>query len=71
MALTLAQATAAATAIVDNHAPGAPADVRTAAVELLAASIRTGPEIAGVQFADQQINYQNLRPWADPALRRV
>ena len=42
--------------------PGAPAAVRTAAVELLAKSIRTGPEIAGVHFADQQVDYQNYGP---------
>ena len=62
MAVTLAQATAAATAIVNHHAPGAPPDVKNAAVELLAASIRTGPEIASVEFSDQKIDYQNYGP---------
>ena len=62
MALTLQKATDAATAIVDHHAPGAPAAVRAAAIALLATSIRTGPEIAGVHFADQQVDYQNYGP---------
>ena len=62
MALTVAQAQDAATAIVDNYAPGAPADVRTAAVELLARTIKAGPEIAGAAFADQKVDYHNLGP---------
>ena len=62
MALTLQKATDAATAIVDNHAPGAPAAVRTAAVELLAKTIKAGPEIAGAAFADQKVDYHNLGP---------
>ncbi len=62
MALTEAQADAAANEIIDNYAPGAPADVRTAAKAMLSATIRNGPEIAGVQFADQQVDYHNLGP---------
>ena len=62
MAVSAAHAQAAATAIVDNHAPGAPAAVRTAAVELLATTIKAGPEIAGAAFADQKVDYHNLGP---------
>ena len=60
MALTLTQATAAATTIITNYAPGAPADVRTAAVELLTKTIKAGPEIASAEFADQKVDYHNL-----------
>ena len=62
MALTDAQATAAANAIIDNYAPGAPADVRTAASAMLAQTIRHGPETAQVQFSDQSVQWHNLGP---------
>lgn len=62
MALTEAQATAAANAIIDRYAPGAPADVKTAAKAMLASTIRHGPETSSVQFADQQVEWHNLGP---------
>ena len=60
MALTEAQARAAAVELVLNHAPGAPPDVRTAAVELLVKSIRSDPLVASVEFADQKVDYASL-----------
>ena len=62
MALTDAARTAAATAIVQDFAPSAPADVRAAAVHLVAESIRYDPLTESVQFADQEVKYTNLGP---------
>ena len=62
MALTGAERTAAATAIVANFAPGAPGDVRTAAVDLVERSIENDPLVSGVQFADQQVDYATAGP---------
>ena len=57
MALSLAARVAAATEICTDYAPGAPASVMAAAVQLLAESIKVGPEVSDVQFADQQVSY--------------
>ena len=60
MALTAAQRTAAATAMVDHYAPGAPAEVRTAAVELIGDSLQDPPYENEVHFEDQQVSTHNL-----------
>ncbi len=62
MAVTAAQARAAAVAAVDDYAPHAPADVRTAAVEMLIDSYLDPPYENDVQFADQQASTHNLGP---------
>ena len=62
MALTAAQRTAAATAIVADYAPAAPAAVRTAAVDLVESSIKQSPLVESVQFSDQQTEWANLGP---------
>ena len=58
--MTEAQARTAASAIVSNYAPEAPAVVRTAAVELLIDSLRDLPYDAATQFDDQQQSTHNL-----------
>ena len=58
--MTEAQAQAAASAIVSNYAPEAPADVRTAAVELMIDSLRDLPYDNDTQFDDQQTSTHNL-----------
>ena len=58
--MTEAQARTAASAIVSNYAPDAPADVQTAAVELLIDSLRDLPYENDTHFADQQVSTHNL-----------
>ena len=62
MALTAQQRLQAAAAMVDNYAPGAPAEVRTAAVEMVAQSIDDVPYDNETHFADQQVSTHNLGP---------
>ena len=58
--MTDAQREAAARAVVDHYAPGAPEDVRTAAVSLMCDSLRDPPYENDVQFSDQQVSSHNL-----------
>ena len=60
MAVTAAQARAAAVEMVTDFAPAAPADVRTAAVEMVVDSLLDPPYESDVQFADQQASTHNL-----------
>ena len=60
MALSDAQARTAASAIVSNYAPEAPADVRTAAVEMVELSMRDTPYDADTQYDDQRVSTHNL-----------
>ena len=57
MALTDAALTAAAGTLVDRYAPGVPAEVRQAAVHLVAESLRQPPFVSQIQFADQQYQF--------------
>ena len=60
--MTDAQARTAASTIVSNYAPEAPADVRTAAVDLMVDSIRDLPYVQSTQFDDQKVDEHNLGP---------
>ena len=62
MAVSEAEARAAAVEIVTNYAPAAPADVRTAAVAMLVDSMLDPPYENDVQFAGQQVSTHNLGP---------
>ncbi len=62
MAVSESDARAAAVEIVTNYAPGAPADVRTAAVAMLVDSMLDPPYENDVQFDDQQVSTHNLGP---------
>ena len=46
----------------NRNAPGAPAAVKAAAVDLVSRSIEYDPLTSSVQFADEQVDYQNLGP---------
>ena len=83
--MTEAQARTAASAIVSNYAPGAPEDVRTAAVELLIDSLRDLPYDNETRFEDQVVSTHNmganlirrcgassiLAPWRRPRARVI
>lgn len=60
VAPTETQARAAASTMVDNYAPGAPADVLAAAAAMVAQSILDTPYDDTVNFADQQTSTHNL-----------
>ena len=62
MALTEAERQKAATMIVANYAPSAPAEVQRAAVDMVAESLRDPPYENEVHFADQQVSTHNLGP---------
>ena len=68
MALTVAQAEAAARALVTRYAPDAPTDVVTAAVDLLRQAIRLPVGVTEATYSDQQVSYEG-RAGAD-LLRR-
>ena len=67
MALTEEQASATATEWVTRYAPGAPASVQEAAVELLANTLRTHTAVSNVEFADERVAYHD---WGPSAIRR-
>ena len=85
MALTVEQARAVATAWIGRYAPGAPADVQTGAVELLAQSLCVDPAVADVSFSDSEVKYHDhgpsairrsgalplLAPWRRPRARVI
>lgn len=82
--LTAAQATAAATAMVDDFAPGAPADVKTAARQMVAQTLQRDPSTTNVQFQGRSVSWSNgsnvlrrcgaagiLAPWRRPRARPI
>ena len=58
--MTPAEREAAARAVVDHYAPGAPESVRTAAVSLMCDSLRDLPYDNDTQYADQQQSTHNM-----------
>ncbi len=85
MALSAAQRSAAAEAIVRDFAPGAPEAVRVAAVDMVSRSIEHDPLTERVEFADETLAYHNmgasiirrcgaasiLAPWRRPRARAL
>ena len=60
MALTAAEARAAAEALIDSYCTDPPADVRTAAIAKLAAHLRDYPDdaVVSVSFGDQASSWK-------------
>ena len=86
MALTHAEAEAAAEALIDNYCTDPPAEVRTAAIAKLAEHLRSYPSdgLTNTQFGDQGASWktsspamfdsgasQILAPWRRPRARLV
>ena len=83
---TAAELLEAATAIVDDYAPSAPAIVKKQAVELLRISLGQHPHIEKTEFEDQAVTYSPpiaanlirrsgassiLAPWRRPRARAL
>ena len=85
MALTRPQARAAAQAVVDDFAPAAPADVRTAAAAMVEQSMLDTPYDDEIGYDDQRATTHNLganiirrcgassilAPWRRPRARAI